>query len=94
MKTKTPLLIAAVLLALPLLYVVSYLVLVTPPGPTTAKSSLARLFGPPPSYRIEGKWPGKVFWPIERLDRKLRPKAWPTIVNRSEQIERDLGFDQ
>jgi hypothetical protein len=29
-----------------------------------------------PRYRIGGHWAATVFWPLEKLDRKLRPDAW------------------
>jgi len=66
--TRTPV-IVAVLLLLALLYIGSYFALVTP----------HRLWGMHgnSSYRIEAAGsPEIIFWPIEQLDRRLRPAAW------------------
>lgn len=28
-------------------------------------------------YRSGGTWAWRLFWPLEQIDRRLRPKAWP-----------------
>jgi len=63
-------LIAVLLLILPLLYVGSYLALVRP-GITLTYSVRE-----PPHYRWGGRAAEFVFWPLEKLDRKVRPRIW------------------
>lgn len=63
----------AVLLCLPVLYVGSYLALVEPPLATTSYNT--RAFGASP-YRNGKQWSERVFWPLEQIDRRLRPGAW------------------
>lgn len=69
---RAPLIIAIVLLLLPVLYVGSYLALVVPAGFFTARSGTART----EYYRVENDSCAQVFWPLEQLDRKLRPGGW------------------
>ena len=66
-------LLAAALLLLPLLYVGSYLALVTPnrwapaaPGDTYALTN----------YRCGNEWPSRIYWPLEQIDRRLFPQRW------------------
>ena len=76
-QSRAPLIVAIVLLVLPVLYVGSYLALVVPGGrvifyavgPNTSRGELVR-------YRWGDEWPRQIFWPLEKIDRKLRPKAW------------------
>jgi len=75
--SRTPLIVAIVLLLLPVLYVGSYLALVVPagvqhPGPTQAFSTPV-IFD---NYRCGGSWSDRLFWPLEQIDRKVRPGAW------------------
>jgi hypothetical protein len=67
-----PLVLAIGLLLLPLLYVGSYLSLVQPTGRRIYDRSGMRVA----SYRIDNPMPGKIYWPLERIDRKVRPKDW------------------
>jgi hypothetical protein len=71
--------VAAILLLLSVLYVGSYLALVVPGSkPRSVNDFLARRGTP---YRWGGKTSAKVFWPLEQIDRKVRPGAWePGIV--------------
>jgi hypothetical protein len=70
-------LIAAIFLLLPVLYVGSYLALVNPQGMMfVAESSAGHFSGPVYHYRIESRGPAVLFWPLERIDRKVRPGAW------------------
>jgi hypothetical protein len=75
MTNRAPLLAAIALLLLPVLYVGSYLALVSP-----WQAGLHRSFSfqheSEIHYRIGGRWAGVVFWPLEQLDRQLRPDAW------------------
>lgn len=72
-RSTTPLIAAAILL-LPILYVGSYLVLVKQ-GPRVpgAFSGIVPYRG---CYRCQTEWADRVFWPLEQIDRKLRPVAW------------------
>src|SRR5689334_17179042 len=77
MKRHAAPIIAAVLLLLPVLYVGSYLALVIPNGrmeatTTGASTYQVRLV----HYRTEGLWARRLYWPLEQIDRKLRPGAW------------------
>ena len=78
MKKAAPPIIAALLLLLPLLYVVSYLVLVRPGSAgTVALNSAGVLFYKlGPNYRWGGDFANKFYWPLEQIDRKLRPSKW------------------
>lgn len=79
MTKRTPLIVAVVFLVLPILYVSSYLALVTP------YRSIEQLAIPPYTgegllrvvhYRIDDDWCEDFFWPLEQVDRRLRPVAW------------------
>lgn len=67
MSSRGPLLVAIVLLLLPVLYVGSYLALL----------QRKRLADP---YYIQYRWGGKtakgLYWPLEQIDRRLRPGHW------------------
>jgi hypothetical protein len=77
-QSRAPLIVAIALLILPVLYVGSYLALVTP------QARLAFYNVPPPAvsfgylthYRCGGDWAPRVYWLLEQLDRRLRPQAW------------------
>ena len=80
MTNRAPLIVAIALLLLPLLYVGSYLALVEPSGPTHWDDGKGnRLpfeffhYGDSEQFNW---WAGRVFWPLEQVDRKLRPGAW------------------
>jgi hypothetical protein len=62
--------IAAILLLLPVLYVGSYLALVKP-GPRYGWGSALH-----PTYRVADRFCTRFFWPLEQVDRKLRPNKW------------------
>jgi hypothetical protein len=65
-ESSAPLIVSVVLLLLPVVYVGSYLALVTP------NSSL----WDGANYRSCPKVCAVVFWPLEQADRKIRPNAW------------------
>ena len=65
----TPALIVLSLLLLFVLYVGSYLLLVTPPGKRG-------LFGPHGRYRAGEPFTPVLFFPLEQIDRKVRPNSW------------------
>jgi hypothetical protein len=82
MSTRSPApIIAVVLLLLPLLYVGSYLMLVVPSG--IPRQGIGEVNGVPYSriardnhYRMARDQSEWFYWPIEQIDRKLRPGAW------------------
>ena len=75
---RTPLILAIALLLLPVLYVGSYFALVVPEGKWTAGEmghvSAAAYYHA--HYRVLPKLSAQVFWPLEQIDRKVRPGAW------------------
>jgi hypothetical protein len=84
MKRRATPIIAVILLLLPVLYVGSYLVLVVPSGRPPASSVVASMFVSPGGviklshYRAYPSVLAKFFWPLEQIDRKLRPNVWET----------------
>jgi len=75
MTNRTAPIVAAVRLLLPVLYVGSYLALVTPSGYTLNRGYLGTI-SYPKHYRFAEPWCEKVFWPMEQIDRRLRPTSW------------------
>lgn len=81
-ESRGPLIVALVLLVLPALYVGSYLALVVPQGMEHTRTAVdsngkMRVTGWYFSdYRILGFPGGVIFWPLEQIDRKLRPGTW------------------
>jgi hypothetical protein len=73
MKRPAPI-IAAVLLLL-LMYVGSFLALVTPGGYTKTISGVTTTISPQ-SYRWGEPGIARFFWPLEQIDRRVRRKAW------------------
>jgi hypothetical protein len=76
-QSRAPLIVAIALLLLPVLYAGSYLALVEPEGVyhvcMSGNSSARSLMG---HYRFYSPITDKVFWPLEQVDRKVRPGAW------------------
>jgi len=68
--------VAAVLLLVPVLYVGSYLALVRPGSYPEFSVSISVTYEHDLKYRCCGKWAATIFWPLEQMDRKLRPEAW------------------
>jgi hypothetical protein len=56
------------------LYVGSYLALVTPAGTTINPSDPKSYYVA--YYRVGGSWCPVVFWPLEQIDRRMRPGSW------------------
>jgi hypothetical protein len=76
-QSHAALIVAIVLLLLPVLYLGSYFALVVPrsvlvpiTGPIGESGFLVR------HYRYGGDWAERAFWPLEQIDRKVRPRAW------------------
>jgi len=66
--------IAAVLLLFPMLYAGSYLALV---WPDKERLDMADSRGGVPTYRYGTEtWAWRVYWPLEQIDRHVRPAAW------------------
>jgi hypothetical protein len=79
-RSRTTVIIAAILLLLPALYVGSYLALVLPNGrlqPTGAPGDYAVVY-----YRAGGDFAATIYWPAEQLDRWLFPGRWNEAVLR------------
>jgi hypothetical protein len=79
-RSRLAIVVVAILLALPLVYVGSYLALVQPSGsfrPTGAPGEYAMDY-----YRAGGQFSATIFWPLEQVDRKVRKKRWEENVLR------------
>lgn len=73
---------AAILLLLPVLYIGSYLALVQPIADDDYRSFAVSLGGPtgPGNYRFASSTCCRIFWPLEQIDKKLRPQAWVPAI--------------
>lgn len=69
MNHRAPLVVAICMLLLPVIYVGSYFALVLPEGTNTWRST-------PIHYRWGERKLEPVYYPIEQLDRRMRPLAW------------------
>jgi hypothetical protein len=82
MTSRAPLILAILLLLLPALYVGSYLALVVPEG-----RYLICMSGDPTSYSLIGHYriyppvARLFYWPLEQIDRNLRPLEWSLDVD-------------
>jgi hypothetical protein len=77
-ESRAPLIVASIaLVVMLLLYVGSYLVLVTPKGYWLSAPRPDGLHGFPVHYWWIDPRAGVVFWPLEQIDRRVRPDAWP-----------------
>jgi hypothetical protein len=79
-ESRAPLIVVIVLLLLPVLYVGTYFALVVPGSaliPVTGSSGESGFLVR--HYRWGGDSAERVFWPLEQIDRKLRPKAWEKV---------------
>jgi hypothetical protein len=74
MKKHAAPILAAILLLLPVLYVGSYLALVVPQGIWYDRDVVR--WAEIGHYRIDSEWPARCYWPLEQIDRKMRPGAW------------------
>ncbi|WP_254512825.1 hypothetical protein [Anatilimnocola floriformis] len=78
-ESRAPLVIAVVLLLLPVLYVGSYCVALRSSSQMVGLNALLPKGASPDYYRFGGVWSKRVYWPLEWVDRRLRPKAWAQI---------------
>jgi hypothetical protein len=76
MKKHAAPVIAATLLLLPVLYVGSYLGMVSPCRQVHRQLAPNRKQTTTYNYRIDSRWPSNVFWPLELIDRRVRPGLW------------------
>lgn len=61
-------------MVVPMLYVGSYLLLVWPDAERFSWADSRSDF---PTYRYGTQtWAGRVYWPLEQIDRKVRSGAW------------------
>ena len=77
--SRAPLIFAIVLLLLPLLYVGSYLALVRPGGIEFRDSDGMKCVFVNTHYSVAASLEhsaGRIFWPLEQIDRKVRPDEW------------------
>jgi hypothetical protein len=75
MKRHAAPIFAALMVLLPVLYVGTYLALVKP-GLTISYGNR-----PPSPYRCGGELAETFFWPLEQIDRRLRPSAWSSLAD-------------
>jgi hypothetical protein len=76
--TRPAPIVATILLSLPLLYVGSYYCVVD-----TDLAGFAPCTGPAtPPYRIWPHFAGQFYWPVEQVDRKLRPGAFEDSLSK------------
>jgi hypothetical protein len=68
-ESHSPLIVAIVLSLLPVLYVGSYLALVKPGGMHLPGFVFTH-------YRYGHRISERAFWPLEQIDRKVRPSVW------------------
>jgi hypothetical protein len=68
--------IATVLLLLPVAYVGSYLAMAQPGWVLHVCTHSGNGEIPLEPYRFGGEWSACLFWPVEQIDRKLRPSLW------------------
>jgi hypothetical protein len=79
--------IAAFLLLLPVLYVGSYLALVDRDGAVYREvrrlPSGNKYYGSAKlrHYRINCDLLASLYWPLEQLDRRVYPDAWPVVIS-------------
>jgi hypothetical protein len=81
MKKHAAPLIAAILLLLPVLYVVSYFAIVLPGGTLSWTIQVTHTgniihTGGRTHYLFGGRVAEVIFVPLEQIDRKVRPAAW------------------
>ena len=78
MTNRAPLITAIVLLLLPVLYVGSYVVLVEPPSPAFRNRPVMLYPYPdePLHYRLGGEMAAAFYWPLNQIDRMVRPGVW------------------
>ena len=86
MKNSGPLFAALVLLLCVPVYFVSYLALVVPAGVEISLPAPAPPVWKINHYRLAPDQAAVVYWPLEQVDRRIRPAAWE-VVQVSEWID-------
>ncbi|WP_254511570.1 hypothetical protein [Anatilimnocola floriformis] len=84
-----PLLIALVLLV-PVFYILSYLALTKPCHAIEVRAPTRRPLEIVANYRLIGQHGRHPFWLLEQIDRKLRPSAWITTWQQQGEAPRVL----
>ncbi|QDU27628.1 hypothetical protein ETAA8_27160 [Anatilimnocola aggregata] len=70
-RLAAPIFVALAMILIPIVYVGSYLAIVDPnPSGVPCWGTGSGHYG----YR--GIWVDRAFWPLEQIDRKVRPGAW------------------
>ena len=95
MHSRAPLIFAIVLLLLPVLYLGSYLALVVPQGQRIASpnASFSSRWEVVIYYRLGSEFISRIFWPLEQIDRRMRPVAWgPVNFDRSRILPKEREF--
>jgi len=99
LESRTPLTATVVLLLLLLLYVGSYLAMVLPDGRTVMRSN----FVDPETLEGDFSWSNyrfgyplsdRIFWPLELLDRRVRPGTWGIAPNWQDKFRSSRSIDQ
>lgn len=85
-QARAPLVIAIVLLLLPLLYVGSYLALKKPLAVAVMRNGRSGTYVVA-EYRMGKRIAGYAFYPLEQIDRQLRPSAWEPTGHGFELLE-------
>jgi hypothetical protein len=75
MKKHAAPIIATILLLLPVLYVGSFYALVLPHSKRIAMTASGEC-EEVACYRFGSEYSRNIFWPLEQIDRKLRPGTW------------------
>lgn len=88
MKKHAVPIIAAILLLLPLLYVGSYFALLRPPQILLVPAHPETQIHHYAQYRLGGKVAEQFFWPLEQIDRKVRPESWGDVYDEADSLNR------
>lgn len=76
MQNRAPFIVAIVLLLSPLVYLGSYLALAEPHYAVWVGDPSVRPMKIVAHYRLFGQRGRAFFWPLEQIDRKIRPEKW------------------
>lgn len=77
--SHAPLIVTIVILLLPVLYVASYFALVEPDGVWVRRlypNGNRHWEHSQDQYRMCEYWSERFYWPMELIDRRLRPQTW------------------
>ena len=77
-ESRAPLIFTIMLLFLPVLYVGSYLLLVLPQGRMVMETK-PNIHFKIYQYRLGGELPHHFYWPLQQIDRMVRPEMWNKV---------------